>query len=125
MDVIDRFFQAHCEETPVDDLFCDDFKAKQNGLVISGPYAARLGLLEWRKAFPDGRFEFLGRLEQGDDVAVTWRFRGTQTGPFMGRSPGGASVHVDGATRFTRQGGCIHRLATRWDMDGLLRQIDG
>lgn len=125
MDLVDRYFTAHHDDIPIDGLFSPDHKAKINGVVAEGPEAACDAVTAWREAFSGGRFEFMGRLVQGHEVAVTWRFHGVHVGPFDDRPASGAPLTMEGATRFTLKDGRIHRIAARWDVEATVRSPDG
>ncbi len=122
MDVLDRFFGAHRDAALAEGLFGDDYRAKVNG-HLEDATTTLASMAAVRDAFPDCAFETVGRLERGDDVAVTWRMTGTHTGSYHGAPPTGRRVAVEGTTRFTLKEGRIHRMASRWDAEGLRRQL--
>ncbi len=49
-----------------------------------------------RIAFPDGTVTVEGQTAERDQVVTRWRFRGTNTGPFLGNAPTGREVSVTG-----------------------------
>ncbi len=63
-----------------------------------------------RVAFPDGTVSVDDQIAEGDRVVTRWRFRGTNTGPFLGNPPTGREVSVSGTH--------IHRIA-----DGTIAEI--
>ncbi|MGO4584626.1 ester cyclase [Arthrobacter sp. 2RAF6] len=62
-------------------------------------------------AFPDSDIEILQIIEDGDNVAIHWRTRGTHQGTFMDVPATGRSVVVTGAS-FLRFDG--EKLAEEW-----------
>src|SRR3954471_24376904 len=49
-------------------------------------------------AFPDVQFDILDLIAEGDKVVTRWRYRATNTGPFLGRPATGRAVTDDGIT---------------------------
>ena len=48
-------------------------------------------------AFPDGTVTIEDQIAEGDKVVTRWRFRGTNTGSFLGNDPTGREVSVSGS----------------------------
>ncbi|MGI8631630.1 MAG: ester cyclase [Solirubrobacterales bacterium] len=75
-------------------------------------------------ALPDGGFEVLQVLPQGDKVAVHWRLSGTFAGgPLMGVQPTGSLVDVRGIDLVTVRDGLIERNDAYLDSSLLARQL--
>lgn len=53
-------------------------------------------IAQLREAFPDGRFKIRELLSEGELVAFTWTFAGSNDGPFMDRKPTGNRVRITG-----------------------------
>jgi steroid delta-isomerase-like uncharacterized protein len=88
-----------------------------------GPEGVRIGVAEWRVAFPDLRLTIDDLLAHEGRVAWRYTLLGTHAGPFMGIPATGRPVRVSGI-RIDRLGG--RRLAESWvclDALGLLRQL--
>ena len=90
---------------------------------LYGPEGVRIGIAEWRAAFPDLRVTIEDLFSHDDRAA--WRFTlvGTHAGPFMGIPATGRRVRVSGIRidRFA-----AGRLVESWvglDALGLLRQL--
>ncbi len=78
-----------------------------------------------RTIFPDLRFQILELIAEGDKVAVSWRFRGTQAGPLPGMPASGKPVEVSGITIYDFEG---DKIAGHWqeiDRVGLMQQLGG
>jgi predicted ester cyclase len=78
-----------------------------------------------RTVFPDLRFTILELIAEGDKVAVSWRFRGTQAGPLPGVPASGRQVDVSGLTIYDFHG---DKIAGHWqeiDRVGLMQQLGG
>lgn len=56
----------------------------------------RQRIAQLREAFPDCRFKIEEMLEEGELVAFTWRFTGSNDGPFMGHKATGKRVKITG-----------------------------
>lgn len=56
----------------------------------------RQRIAQFREAFPDCRFKIEEMLADGELVAFTWRFTGSNDGPFMGRKATGKRVKIAG-----------------------------
>ncbi len=76
-----------------------------------------------RTAFPDIRFSLEDLVAENDRVAARYHWTGTQTGSFMGRSPTGKEVTVQGMDFYRFSDG---KLVEHWDSTdqlGLLKQL--
>ena len=85
------------------------------------------GLVDWlaglRTGFPDGQVEILDVVAQGSQVAVRYRFSGTQRGRFLSLRPTRKHASVQGMDLWTVKD---HRLASQsgtLDSLGLLVQL--
>jgi steroid delta-isomerase-like uncharacterized protein len=88
-----------------------------------GPEGVRIGVAEWRGAFPDLRLTIEDLFAHEDRAA--WRFTlvGTHAGPFMGLPATGRPVRVSGIRIDRLASG---RLTESWvclDALGLIRQL--
>jgi steroid delta-isomerase-like uncharacterized protein len=78
---------------------------------------------ELREAFPDGEFETLEVIAEGDVVVNRWTFRGTQQGEWMDQPATGRSVAVNGtSTSHLRDGKIVQHLSD-WDTLGMMQQL--
>jgi predicted ester cyclase len=101
-------------------------------VVVEVGSSAPIGLDEWRanleafyRGFPDGRHVIEEVLVAGSHGVSRFRFVGTHTGEFLGRSPTGRKVSV-GVIHIDRfQGDTVVAHRGQIDMQGLLAQLDG
>ena len=84
-----------------------------------GEYAA--GLFE---AFPDLSFDVLGHHAIGDGmVAARWLMRGTNTGPYRGNPPTGATVALPGADFIAVEGDKVRSVEGYFDRSAFVEQL--
>ncbi len=74
-------------------------------------------------AFPDLTFEVTWRMARGDEVAETWRLRGTHQGTFLGLPPTRRPVEIDGMSAITMRNGKFLRDEFLFDSGTVLRQL--
>lgn len=75
------------------------------------------------KAFPDLTVEVLTQVAEGDQVATTWRFSGTQKGAYEGRAPTGKTVSWAGAQIDRFEGDKIAESWVYWDKFTLFKTL--
>lgn len=90
---------------------------------VRGPDGFREFASTTRNAFPDMKVNIEEQIAEGDMVATRWSWRGTHKGEFLGVSPTGRRVLVNGITmgRVSEDG-----RGESWlmgDLAGLLQQI--
>ena len=76
-----------------------------------------------RAPFPDQHFEIVRLLEEGDAVAMSWRWSGTHRGDIPGFPASGKSLRMSGITVYDFEG---DRLRGHWqvkDALGIFRQL--
>jgi steroid delta-isomerase-like uncharacterized protein len=76
-----------------------------------------------RTAFPDLHYTVEDMVAEGDRVVVRWTFQGTHRGEFMGMSPTGNQVKIEGMV-IVRM--AAEQLAEEWlsaDTFGLMQQL--
>jgi predicted ester cyclase len=78
-----------------------------------------------RTIFPDLQFRILELIAEGDKVAVSWRFRGTQAGQLPGIRASGRQVDVSGLTIYYFNGNQITGHWQEIDRMGLVQQLGG
>ena len=61
-----------------------------------GPEGVRIDIAGMLEAFPDLRIELEDVYDAGESVAYRFRITGTHLGAFLGFSPTGRSIHIDG-----------------------------
>jgi predicted ester cyclase len=61
-----------------------------------GPEGVRIDIAAMLEAFPDLRIELEDVYDAGESVAYRFRITGTHLGAFLGFSPTGRSIHIDG-----------------------------
>jgi predicted ester cyclase len=88
-----------------------------------GPEGVRIDIAGFRAAFPDLRLTVLDLIAEYDRVVFRFVANGTHEGPFMGISPTGRQVNVDGiGIDHVRDGKTFERWV-QFDGLGLLRQL--
>ena len=79
-----------------------------------------------RAAFPDLFISIEDLLSEGDRVAVRWHAYGKHSGePFRGISAAGRPVQITGITISHFHNGQISEEWAQWDMQGLIKQLQG
>jgi steroid delta-isomerase-like uncharacterized protein len=76
-----------------------------------------------RTAFPDVAVTVEDLLAERDEVAVRWKWRGTQQGAFLGIPPTGKAVTGSGIGLFRFANGQIREDFVQEDTFGLLQQL--
>ena len=79
-------------------------------LDIKG-YEARV--MQIRAPFPDQEFDALEMVEEGDKVAVSWRWKGSHLGDILGIAASGKLIHMTGMTIYSFKEG---KLSGHWQM---------
>jgi predicted ester cyclase len=74
-------------------------------------------------AFPDVHFDVLDMIAEDDKVVTRWRYRATNTGPFLGRPPTGRAVTDEGITTLRFEDGKVVEEWVIQDSLGLLKQL--
>ena len=74
-------------------------------------------------AFPDGRFDIEDMIEEGDRVAVRYRFTGTHSGPFAGAPATGKEVTGQGIEIYRLHDGQIVESWSQGNYLGMLQTI--
>jgi steroid delta-isomerase-like uncharacterized protein len=77
---------------------------------MDGTDAVKQYIMAFRAAFPDIHFAISDLVGETAQVAARWSLSGTQTGPFKGRPPSGAKVHLPGITLFHFTNGKISEM---------------
>ena len=116
--------QEHGDLDTVDQVMAPNW-ANHDGSPqpLRGPEGFKLLTLGFRSAFSDIRLEIEDMLAEGDKVAARWRFRGTNSGSFMGMPPTGKAVDVKATGIFRVVDG---KVADNWvnlDFLGLMQQL--
>ena len=90
-----------------------------------GRDSVKTGSLMASRAFPDMKVTIEDSVVGDNIVAVRAHWRGTQTGPFMGRPPSGKVVEFAGMVmwRFNADG-AINRRWTQLDTASVFKQIE-
>ena len=78
---------------------------------------------EWKAAFPDGRGVITSKIVEGNRGAAEIEWRGTNSGPLMGRPATGQSVVVRAALVIETNGSQITRSAHYIDIAGMMQQL--
>ena len=93
------------------------------GKTTQGRDAMRATYAKVFLSFPDIRVEIDHILEDGEWVAVEWRFSGTMQGEFAGRPPNNQHFSMSGCELFRVVGGKIVTQRGYWDKATMFRQL--
>jgi predicted ester cyclase len=74
---------------------------------------------DWRRGFPDLRFDIEELVESGDRVAVRAQLRGTHEGEWRGHAPTGRRMDVDVMGFFRFDADCLVEI---WEVDDAARR---
>jgi steroid delta-isomerase-like uncharacterized protein len=74
-------------------------------------------------AFPDGHWNVLDQMADGEKVLTRWSFTGTHKGTFMGIAPTGRKVAITGMCIDRIVDGRIVEEWEEWDSLGMMRQL--
>ena len=90
---------------------------------IQGRDGVRRRRARAKTAFPDGRFEIEEMIEEGDRVAVRYRFTGTHAGPFAGVAATGQEITGEGIEIYRLHDGQIVESWSQGNYLGMLQAI--
>ena len=90
---------------------------------MSGPDAARVGLLRLHDFFTNVRFDVHELLADGDGVAARFTLSGTHTGEFFGVAPTGRDFTMDEMLFYHLKEGRLIEWWALFDLMGALRQL--
>ena len=90
---------------------------------IQGRDGVRSRRARAKTAFPDGRFDIEEMIEEGDRVAVRYRFTGTHEGPFAGVPATGREVSGEGIEIYRLHEGQIVESWSQGNYLGMLQTI--
>jgi steroid delta-isomerase-like uncharacterized protein len=90
---------------------------------VPGPEGQKRIAGDFRRAFPDLRFEIELIVAEGDLVAARWNAAGTHTGRWAGVEPTGRSIAYSGANFFRLRAGKVVEIWNHRDDLGLMEQI--
>lgn len=88
-----------------------------------GHAGAKLYYGVFYQAFPDARFYVDDMIEDGDKMALRFRFAGTHLGDFNGIPPTGKSFEINGMTIMRWKNGMVVERWNEADFLGLLQQL--
>jgi steroid delta-isomerase-like uncharacterized protein len=87
------------------------------------PQESTANAREWRTAFPDARGVITSKIVEGNRGAAEIEWRGTNSGPLMGRPATGQSVVVRAAVVIETNGSHITRSSHYIDVAGMMEQL--
>jgi steroid delta-isomerase-like uncharacterized protein len=87
------------------------------------PQESTANAREWKTAFPDARGVITSKIVEGNKGAAEIEWRGTNSGPLMGRPATGQSVVVRAALVIETNGSQITRSSHYIDIAGMMEQI--
>src|SRR5215208_3326722 len=90
---------------------------------LPGPEGQKRVARDFRRAFPDLRFEVESIVTEGDVVAARWKASGTHTGRWADVEPTGRSIAYSGANFFRLRDGKVVEIWNHRDDLGLMEQI--
>jgi len=112
VDIVDRVF--------ADDYVRHDCRPSQ---AEPGPAGQKRIAADFRRAFPDLRFDIEMIIAEGDLVAARWTAEGTNSGPW-GRQPAtGRRARFSGVNIFRIQDGKVAEIWNHRDDLGLMEQL--
>ena len=111
------------KSSAVDQIVAANVVGHVAGKEIRGAETIRQRLSNLRGAFSDVRFTVEDTVAEGDKVVVRWKFRGRNTGAYMGAKATGKAVNITGMNLFRIAGGKIQELWVEADDLGELRQL--
>lgn len=120
-----RFFQEvwnDGDELAIDRYIAAD-AAGNDTTFGAGREAFRAQWRKWQAAFTDLHFEVEEVVAEPDVVVTHWTLSGVQTGEFLGISPTGRAVSVQGMSLDHIANGQIASGFDAWDELGLRRQL--
>jgi steroid delta-isomerase-like uncharacterized protein len=107
-------------------LFTDDAEIATPAGTLDLDAHEQMGQV-FMAAFPDSHLDVSRIVSVGDEVWVTGRFRGTQTGELIGDQgtipASGKEIDIPFAEVFTMRDGRIARQETYWDQLTMMTQI--
>jgi steroid delta-isomerase-like uncharacterized protein len=107
----------------VDSMLGDNYIQHSNG-IPSNRIAFLDFMIELRRALPDGKFEILDMLREGDKVFLRWSFSGTHTGMWFGQSvPTGKAIRFDGMDLWRFAEGKVQEIWFVFDREALQKQL--
>ena len=78
---------------------------------------------KWHAGFSDLHFHVEEIIAEGERVVTRWRLTGTHDGEFLGHTPTGRKVDVDGVSIDTIRGGIVVSGFDAWDALGFRQQL--
>ena len=93
--------------------------------LFARPEGVERFVSQFLSSFSDLQHTVESMIAEGDQVAVRFSARGTQSGPWQGSAPTGRSIQYSGVTLARIDGGKIIEHHTWWDKAGLMEQIEG
>lgn len=106
-------------------FYAPEYEGSDAGCASShrGPAGAAECFARYWGAFPDLRIVAGERVVEGNQVAVSWRARGTHDGTFMNIPATGRRITLRGVSFFTLDGDRVARANHTWDVAGFLRAV--
>ena len=107
----------------LDDLFANDFSVHSPDIDTDNLESFKSFVCYARTAFPDLHFTIDDQIAEGEKVATTWTFTGTNTGPLINERVTGKEVKARGISTTRFSGGKIVEDLTRYNQWSLLKQL--
>lgn len=108
-----------------DEVFADDYVRHdwRPSQAQPGPAGQKRIAGDFRRAFPDLRFDVEMIIAEGDLVAARWTAEGTNSGAWGGQSATGRRARFSGVNIFRFQDGKVAELWNHRDDLGLMQQL--
>jgi steroid delta-isomerase-like uncharacterized protein len=108
-----------------DEIFAPDYVRHDPRATdpVPGPEGQKRVAGDFRRAFPDLRFDVELILAEGDLVAARWTASGTHTGRWAAVEPTGRAISYSGANFFRISDGRVVEIWNHRDDLGLMEQI--
>lgn len=127
-ELVRRFYEEVWNRGNVDiadRVFADDYVRHDSrpSEAEPGPAGQKRIAADFRRAFPDLRFDVEMILAEGDLVAARWTAEGTNSGPWGGQPATGRRARFSGVNIFRFQDGKVAEIWNHRDDLGLMEQL--
>jgi steroid delta-isomerase-like uncharacterized protein len=127
-EVVRRFYKEVWNRGNVDvadEVFADDYVRHdlRPSQAEPGPAGQKRIAADFRRAFPDVRFDVEMIIAEGDLVAARWTAQGTTSGPWGGQPATGRRARFSGVNIFRFRDGKVAEIWNHRDDLGLMEQL--
>jgi len=127
-ELVRRFYEEVWNRGNVDvadEVFADDYVRHdwRPSQAAPGPAGQKRIAADFRRAFPDLRFDVEMIISEGDLVAARWIAEGTNSGAWAGQPATGRRARFSGVNIFRFQDGKVAEIWNHRDDLGLMEQL--